>query len=724
MAEKTCNAYDIMHPTPASLQHLSVIGVGLQLWRSEINEYRESRTLERFRASESDNIASLRTKLPKLPSVIYDVIDEYVARLGNSIADWLEEHSRTVSYFERYIRSFHSEVLEYFDDFVVDYNEATIDFVKTAERMMHYDDFDDVFKFIVACRYFLEDHVRRIWPSVRGKMRFRSSNFDKNPQLYYLICRLSNRFYEIPTTGRYYSTDYSTVEDKMLYACLHMPGNSLAINYFWNRVPYEDQIRMAIELFRGQKQEFFVRCILLKLNDQQLEKFVSGMGEFWIQELPLDKWHVVQLVINYLWKFMTFEMQMRIAKAVFRRNRECFASCILPKLNDLQVEKFFNEKDSELMGDLMNDFSRDEELIFHAWTCIIKAMNGSTFTNLVMNKLRTEAGYSCFSRYGHQELKKWSQRFCELWNSAPHHLKRLAIVDISSDLKLTICRQDEWVRTRASVDISCDVEFMLCRLRTRATCCEFLLSILSDFTLEERQSFWRNCWKNFMLNKNARDLQRIMEVCFEHENDGMIKFKENVIAESENLQLRCISLLSRANFDELDVLVNFSCSFSAETAKLLKQRLLQSSFIGERSEFCCTHIVHCEEFDTFINNAYGSVDLANDFKHQLVSSSNNLGRMLDRVRLPEFSYEALRKFIETFVSNEQILQLVKSSIIDHLKERAIRRSSIKDDYSERSFDQFLLWCLGSNEQLMVMEFKRTYKLTYITPYDEDDYNRK
>ncbi|XP_065223613.1 uncharacterized protein LOC135847822 [Planococcus citri] len=698
MAEKPSKVYDGMNPTPVSLQQLSVIAVGLQLWRSEINEYRKRRTSERFGFRASDNIASLRAKLPKLPSVIYDVIDENVTRLGNSIADWLEEHSRTVCHFERYVQSCVSEDQEYFDDFVVDYNEATIDFVKTAERMMHYDDFDDVLKFIVACRFFLEDHVRRIWPSVWGKIRLSSVVFCTNPLLFYWICRLSNRFDEIPT-GRNYSID-----GKMLIECIHMSGNSLAINYFWSRVSYENQVLMAVDLFRQNKKRF-VSCILPKLDNQQLEEFGNWEGGNLMLFLPLN-------AINYLWKFVPFEIQMQIAEDVFLQNRERFASCILPKLNDRQLEKFVNEKGSEFMGDLLysrdeefifhhllEDYSRDEELIFHAWTCIIKAMNGSTFFNLVVNMLRTEAGYF-ISLQRHVKLEKWSQRCCELWNSAPHHLKRLAIIEISSDSEFIICRKDD-------------------RLRTCDTSCEFLVSILSDFTLEERQSFWRNCWKNLMLHKNARDLQRIMEACFEHENDCMIKFKENVIAESENLQLRRISLLSRAHFDECDALVNFGCPRSAETAKLLKQRLLQSSFIGERSAFRYEHVVHYEEFDTFIKKAYGSVDLANDFKHQLVSSSNNLADMLYCIRRPEFSYEALRKFIETFVSNEQILQLVKSSIIDHFKEGAIRRSTIiKDAYSKPFFDQFLLWCLGSNEQLT--EFKQTY----ITPCLEDVYERK
>ncbi|XP_065223487.1 uncharacterized protein LOC135847735 isoform X2 [Planococcus citri] len=615
MAEKTSTTYDILHSTPVSLKELSVIAVALELWRSEINEYRKSQTLERFRAS--DNIASLRTKLPKLPSLIYDVIVKYVTKLGNSIVDWLEEHFRTVSNFDG---RYQSCVLEYFDDFVCDY-DGTINLVKTAERMMHCDSLDDVLKFIIACRYFLEDHVKRIWPSVREKVDLASIDFNRNSLLYFWICYLSNQLNEIPTGG------YDTVDEKMLEICIHTYHNPLAINYFWNRVPYESQKRIVSDRF------------------------------------PFD-------------------------------NMECFARFILPRLDldDQELGQFVENNGQHLMEDLLDHPSHDERLIVRTWMCIKSRISDVTFCNLIVNMLEMRTVPGCYLYIGHRELEHWLHVCCIIWDSASHHLKRSAIKFISSDLESIVCQEDDIIRAGST---------------------EFLVYIFSHFTWEEKQSFWRNCWKNLIANISSHDLQRIMEVCFQHEDD-IIKFKENVIAESENLQLRCISLLSRANFHELDALVNFSYPHSAESAKHFKRRLLQSSFIGESSDFYYAHVVHCEELDTFINKAFDSIDLANDFKHQLVSSPNNLEAMLECVRMPEFSYEALRKFIETFVSTEQILQQIKSSIIDRLKEAAIFRSIfIGHANSIPSFDQFLLWCLGSNE--LVMEFQQTY----ITPCLED-----
>ncbi|XP_065223488.1 uncharacterized protein LOC135847735 isoform X3 [Planococcus citri] len=614
MAEKTSNSYDVSYSTPVSLQELSVIAVGLELWRSEINEYRKRQKLKEFH--DSDKIpASLRSRLPELPSVIYDVIVKYIARLGISIRDWLREHSRTVFYFDE---SYQSCVLEYFDDFVGNYN-GSIDFVKTSERMMHCDSLDDVLKFIVACRYFLEDHVRRIWPSVQEKMDLRDIdlNFYWNPLLYYWMYRLNNQLNKIPTD------DYDTVDEVMLEECIRTSHNTLAMNYFWNRVPYESRIRIVIDLFPYSRTECFARSILPRLD-----------------------------------------------------------------LNDQQVIEFVEENGEKLIAELLDRSYHDERLIVQTWMCIRNNMNGIAFAELIVDMLhlRDDIRYVFI---GHPEVEHWLHMCCIIWDSAPYHLKRSAIIKISSDLESDACPKNDSIHAASS---------------------EFLLYILPHFTLEEKQSFWRNCWKSLIRTKSTRDLQRIMEKCLAREDD-MMKFKVNVIADSEFLQIRCVTLLSSANFHELNALVNFSYPYSAESAKNLKRRTLLSSLISDDFYLDYEHVVRCEEFDTFINKAFDSVDLANDFKHQLVSSSNNLSRVLDRVRLPEFSYEALRKFIETFVSTEQILQLVKSSYIDYLKEAAICRSYIiKNANSKPFFDQFLLWCLGSNQ--LVMEFRQTY----ITPY--------
>ncbi|XP_065223473.1 uncharacterized protein LOC135847730 isoform X4 [Planococcus citri] len=604
MAEKPSNLYDIFHPTPVSLKELSVIVVGRELWRCEIDRYRKDQALEKFRDILLFNktIKSLKTKLPELPSVIYDVIVECVTRLGNSISDWLEQLIKTLSRVDC--------VLKYFDDFVCDYN-GTVDFVKTAERMMHCDRFDDVLKFHIACRYFLEDHVRRLWPSVKEKLNVKNINFHSKPLMFYWICYLSNQLNMIPL-GR-----HGTVDEAVFEICIRESPNPLAINYFWNRVPYEKRMQMA-DYAVLVDIESFVRSFLLKLDDQQLEKLV-------------------------------------------------------------------NEKGSNFMQAVLNGPFSHERFIFQTWIYVKNIMNGSTFSRFLVNILITNHKVGLHDRSEDEKFENRLHQCCLIWNDAPHDLKRSAITKISSDLEITICREAV----------------------IRAISTEFLLSIISHFTSETKQCFWSNCWQNLMLNKNARDLQRIMEICFEHEDD-IVKFKENVMAESGSLQRRCISLFSRANFDELDALAYFHHPRSAEAAKHLKQRILQSSFIAESSGFHYTLVDHCEEFDTFIDKAYDSVDLANDFKHQLVSSPNNLVAMLNCVDNPEFSFEALRKFIETFVSTEQILQPIKSFIIDRLKDDAVARDyvTMRAAFRPSHFDQFLLWCLGSNEQ--VVEFWQTY----------------
>ncbi|XP_065223321.1 uncharacterized protein LOC135847618 isoform X3 [Planococcus citri] len=257
--------YDIAQPTPVSLKDLSAIAISLEIWRNEIRKHRTNDTLGRFDPL-TLNISS-KTVLPDLPSVIYDVVDEYISRFGPSMDDWLSVHFNSI--FDRFDRhdDYANSVLEDFDDFVADYS-GTIHYVRTAKRMMVCDRFSEDEKFAIACMYFFEDDITRIWPSVCESESFdfdRStdlSDFEECSQLYYWTCRLNDDLDEIPI-------------DEFEY---HMVENRSSLEYFWDRVPHlENRMRKAIDTY-NHDIKLFVTFVLSKLNDQQLDEFVSRNG--------------------------------------------------------------------------------------------------------------------------------------------------------------------------------------------------------------------------------------------------------------------------------------------------------------------------------------------------------------------------------------------------------------------------------------------------------------
>ncbi|XP_065224894.1 uncharacterized protein LOC135848798 [Planococcus citri] len=257
MAEVTFGVFDILHPTPVPLRELSAIAISLEIWRCEINKYRSSNTLKEFRPS--GELISLKTILvPDLPSVIYPMIDKYVKIFGDSMKGWLWRHYGEVFEFGH---DHKTSVLEYFEDFVCDY-DGSIHGGRTAKRMMLCDQFDQGQRFLIACTYCFEDHIRQFYQLI-SRESILPSNSTGNLLFYWIIVL------------KFHIATSLDLVDSMLDYCMLRNGPSL--EYFWNRVPPEQRLQKAIDLFmRGLRP--FVRYILPKLNRQQLDEFLNEKG--------------------------------------------------------------------------------------------------------------------------------------------------------------------------------------------------------------------------------------------------------------------------------------------------------------------------------------------------------------------------------------------------------------------------------------------------------------
>ncbi|XP_065224654.1 uncharacterized protein LOC135848636 [Planococcus citri] len=250
MAEIACDVYDIFHPTLVSLKELSAITVSLEIWRSQ-HQVIKSRTCD---TSENSDFF-----LPDLPSTIRNIIDEFRTRFSLSMDHWKRSHYERIFQFHRNCQN---SVLEDFDDFVADFN-GNIHYVRTAERMMHSDRLSEVEKFKIACTYFFEDDIRRIWPSVCESFDLKDFRIGKCPQVYYWICCLRNQ------------SDKSRIpsDEQMLDDCMPYKRPSVQ-EYFWARLPLESQLRNASDLYQRDVVSF-VLFILPKLDDRRLNEFVN-----------------------------------------------------------------------------------------------------------------------------------------------------------------------------------------------------------------------------------------------------------------------------------------------------------------------------------------------------------------------------------------------------------------------------------------------------------------
>ncbi|XP_065224197.1 uncharacterized protein LOC135848258 isoform X3 [Planococcus citri] len=604
MDEMECDTNDATQPALITLQESSAITIARDMWRYEMNYYRTNDELEKFNPEKLR--ISLKTTVPDLPTVIQNTIEKYFSIFRHSMENWLKEHYKRVLFFNYGHQNY---ILEEFDDFVYDYDNCTVDYLKTAERMMRCDRLSDTKKFKVACTYFFEDDIRRIWPSVRKEVGLSNINFHDCPQLYYWICCLRNELNKIPTSQN------ETLFDKMLDNC--MPRNGPSVEYFWNRIPYQQQVQKA-------RQNFWYDKELVRL--------------------------------------------------------------ILPLFDDYQLGEFVNNHGCNLMSNLLLKRPYNETLVLETWMRMRNVMNEVDFFKLILNIF--QRGPSTLYVTIENPDDKNSSLLCdEIWHSAPHDLRRSVIKRISSKFDLH------------SEGIS---------ISYRDHSADLLYTILTYATLEERYSFWHNGWRNFLFYTSFSDVQRIMDMCFEN-NDAMIQYKQNVMLTSDRLQSHCKQLIHGLDFKQLHVLVDFCCP-SKDTAKLFKQQLLQLSFLGEKPVLSEDHFSEAAEFNEFINEAYDNADLATKFKSQLMSLPIIRYFKPDCISRPCYvQLNEFREFIKMFVSMEGQLKRIQNRVINRWKKNGIPEPCDyhcgKPREHERSIDEFLLWCLGSNEE--VVKFKQT-----------------
>ncbi|XP_065224204.1 uncharacterized protein LOC135848260 isoform X2 [Planococcus citri] len=275
-------------PALITLQELSAIAVALETWRCEVNNYRTNNELEKLTPKKLST--SFKSKFPDLPTGIDNTIEKYVTKFSLSMENWLEQHYKKIFFFHYGHQNY---VLQDFDDFVCDYN-GTLDYAKTAERMMRCNKLGDVEKFKIACTYFFEDDIRRIWPFVCKKVGLSNIELGNCPQLYYWVCCCRNELDKIPTS------EDQTVDEAMFDR--YMPYNIPSLEYFWNRISYQNQIQSAARLYQ-LKDEFVIRFILTKLDYQQLYEFVNTKGRVMICDLLRNRYFEDEFVLE-IWMCM------------------------------------------------------------------------------------------------------------------------------------------------------------------------------------------------------------------------------------------------------------------------------------------------------------------------------------------------------------------------------------------------------------------------------------
>ncbi|XP_065217210.1 uncharacterized protein LOC135843309 [Planococcus citri] len=596
MDETISNVHDLIYPSPVTLKEISSIVVVAELWREEICAHIEGDRLQNLYflySSENKNNIRLKTVIPNLPSVIHDFLQDYVETFRVSIFRWLHYHQENVfACSEGGVRS----ILSRFYDFSWDWN-GTIHYPRTAKRMMLCDQFTEDEKFKIACLYCFEDDIKQIWPFISAKMDLHCVDFHDFPQLFYWICFLRNELHKVPNPRN------STTAEEMLYECESKSINHSFVKYFWDRVPSDKQPQIVIERFKIWS-ELFCRFILQKLNQHQLEMFLTAKGA----------------------DFIGFLL--------------CFESASI-------------------------------RCAFGSWMYIQNVISSSHFISYVNESLRLEAVTG--------ELFYASNKaylFREIWKSAPQHLKRSALENVLSN-NPSYLSENKLVHERKPV--------------------KFLIALLQDATVEERNNFWRENWRNLISECGADndDFLQVVKLCLRTENEIA------TMARYENIADYCVELLELGLFKKLNDCLSVFCS-DVRKINELKRRLLWSNYVGKNSVVKMMIFRNIDSLSEFVNDAFqDAADLGVEFKRQFASSPVTQDCLLKWI----FQYDAVyaKKFVGSLFSDGQVVVPVKKLLFERFKESLIN-GNFSYKYSEY-VQKNLIWLLGSAGE--VIKFKQS-----------------
>ncbi|XP_065211450.1 uncharacterized protein LOC135839378 [Planococcus citri] len=575
MTESTSRVHDLAYPSPVTLKEISAIAIVAELRREKVASA-EIKTKDVFDLAKD---IPLKQIIPNLPSMIYDILDEYIAKLKLlSTAHWT-----------RYVSNF--------DAFVWDWNGG-IDDVRTAKRMMLCDRLAADEKFEIASKYCLEDDIRRLWPFVSSNINLDQRYFRHRPLLYYWVYCLRNELHNVRNFF------YETIDETMFYVCKDRCQSYSSLEYFWNRIPYERR-SLANEAMYCYDSGPFARFILLRLDDFQLETFVAKVG------------------VDFMFLLLT-------------------ESCL------------------------------ETNHVLPAWMYIRNKMNESQFIQLIEKLLKHETiGFYAKERLNSRD--KVHFLCCEVWKNSAENLKRLAINDVL---------WNEELFKKTSTWPSCPREM------------RFLITILSDVSFEQRNTFWCKNWRNLIIGARVESLLRLMNLCFRDENDISL-FIQQYISKRENIVPYCVQLLENACFDVSSEFLSFCYSNNQQQVRELKQQLLRSRFLGENSILRSDIIGYGKEMNAFVEDAFEDVDVRAEFKNQFVSSPPTQKCFSDCIRSGDF--DRLIQFVEAFVPDERDVDVLKLRFLDNFTEHLV--CGVMWTMEGDKLQKFLLWLLNSEDEI-------------------------
>ncbi|XP_065204487.1 uncharacterized protein LOC135834500 isoform X24 [Planococcus citri] len=482
----------------------------------------------------------------------------------------------------------------------------------------------------------------------------------------------------VRTAKQMMKCDRLSIDEKFKIACIYCFEDD--IKRIWPSV--SERLDLNEIEFEESPELFYWICMLRNEPDRIPNPDDVPIDVLMLRACPYRHWSFAK----YFWNRIRPESRLSETIYLSSWNRGSFARFILPKLSDKVLGRVVLESGVNLMYDLVR---YPKFYALPTWMYIRNKMNESKFARLIELFVVSErdydasedATYSCY----------------EIWRNSPDEWKRSAIRNILNHDRLLV--RDSTLQLTEYRGI------------------RFLLILLSDASFEDRNNFWKKNWRNLIVDTRGKDLHRIMKLCFKDEND-IAKFMETNMFNYESISARCIRALTLGDFEQLNDVLIFCCP-DAEKRMELKQRLLRSCISDPSFDLSYDDFSEFELLNEFINDAFANAEVAADFKNCIISFCTFDCVLLHQcIRLTrEYSSDDLIHFIDTFVSNEGVINISKQRILEHVRNWLLDDRYILWKTSADDLQKILVWCLGNEEE--VSTFKKS--VLPMSVFFADDY---
>ncbi|XP_065204470.1 uncharacterized protein LOC135834500 isoform X8 [Planococcus citri] len=497
---------------------------------------------------------------------------------------------------------------------------------------------------------------------------------------YDFICDRDGTVHYTQTARKMMKCDRLSDDEKFKIACLYCFEDD--IRRLWPSV--SENIEITEIEFDRSPELFYWICMLsderdwIPIPDDEIDLYM-------LETCESKHWSSVEYFWNRVYPYH------RLSATINLSNREngSFVRFILPKLSDELLGRLVLEKGNKLIYDLVTK-SQYKLYALPTWLRIRNKMNESNFTKLVESLMKAETNHHIAENTLNENSIKLGDRSstddqtylcCEIWRSSPDEWKQSTVRNILTQGHL-------FVRNTIT--------------RTEYREISFLLTLLSVASFEDRNVFWKKNCRNLIVDTRGNDLQRIMELCFKDEND-IAKFKETNMFDYESISACCIRALGIGHFEHVDDILIF-CFPDAEKRMDSKQRLLRSCVSDESFVLKIRDFSKFELMNEFIDDTFDDAEYASDFKNCIISFCAIEDVLHQCIHLGcEYSSDHFIRFIDTFVSNEEVRNSLKQRVLEY-----VRNSLLKvriGNISADDLQKILVWCLGNEEE--VTKFKKS-----------------